>query len=150
MHLPAVILVLVLAGVTHSRPTFDKIAEVLLDALEDPRPHYHQPGRPLPGERYPYPHPGPGPLIQEGYEHGYDYHYGGGYGYQGYQPDPHPGYPGGHYSQRPPAQLPASYYPPPQSSHPGYYAHHPRPPPTPATGGYYQEQYGGGYKQRGY
>nr|XP_017023334.1 protein lifeguard 1 [Drosophila kikkawai] len=149
MQLPAVILVLVLAGVAHCRPTFDRIAEVLLNALDDPQPHYHQPVRPLPGERYPYPHPGPGPLIQEGYEHGYDYHYGGGYGYQGYQQEAHPGYSGGYYPQRPPVLPPASYYPPPQSSRPGYYAHQPAVP-TPAPGGYYKDQYGGGYKQRGY
>ncbi|XP_020812928.1 protein lifeguard 1 [Drosophila serrata] len=149
MQLHAVILVLVLAEVAHCRPTLDKIAEVLLNAFDDPQPHYHQPGRPLPGERYPYPHPGPGPLIQEGYEHGYDYHYGGGYGYQGYQQEPHPGYPGGYYPQRQPAHHPTSYYPPPQSSRPGYYAHRPALP-TPASGGYYQDQYGGGYKQRGY
>lgn len=143
----AVILGLVLAGVAHCRPTFDKIAEVMLNAIDDPHPHYHQPGRPV---AYPHPHSGPGPLIHEGYEHGYDYHYGGGYGYQGYQQEPHPGY-SGYYPQRPPVHPPTSYYPPPQSSRPGYYAHQPAVP-TPAPGGYYhtQDHYGGGYKQRGY
>ncbi|EDV42475.1 uncharacterized protein Dana_GF18005 [Drosophila ananassae] len=99
-----------------------------------------------------YPHPGPGPLIQEGYEHGYDYHYGGGYGYQ--QGAPTVGY--GYY---PPPQLvhpPISYYPPPQPA-PAYYS-----PPLAthkATVSYphkSKEYYGasssssGGYKQSGY
>ncbi|KAH8346703.1 hypothetical protein KR084_008132 [Drosophila pseudotakahashii] len=147
MQLFSVILVLILASLAHCRPTFDKIAEALLGALDD-QPKYYPPGRPLPGGGYhphPHPGPGPGPLIQEGYEQGYDYHYGGGYGYGGYQQTHPAGY--GYYPPPRPAQ-PTAYYPPQQH---GYYAQPTAPPPSP---GYYphktQDYYGGGYKQRGY
>ncbi|XP_017085557.1 uncharacterized protein LOC108117559 [Drosophila eugracilis] len=143
MQLLAVTLVLVLASLAQCRPTFDKIAEVLLGALDD-QPKYYPPGRALPGEAYVHPHPGPGPLIQEGYQQGYDYHYGGGYGYGGYQQTHPAGY--GYY----PAPRPTTYYPPQQSLPlPAYYSQ-----PTPSSPGYYphktQDIYGGGYKQRGY
>ncbi|XP_052858920.1 uncharacterized protein LOC128266433 isoform X2 [Drosophila gunungcola] len=152
MQLLAVILVLILASLAHCRPTFDKIADVLLGVLDDRPAGYFQAGGGYPHPGYPRPHPGPGPLIQEGYEHGYDYHYGGGYEHGGYQQQaPPPGY--GYYP--PPQRVPPpnAYYPSPD--HYSHYNHHP--PPTSPPHGYYphtvhktQDLYGGGYKQRGY
>ncbi|XP_039494268.1 protein SRC2 homolog [Drosophila santomea] len=123
MQLLAAILVLILASLAHARPTFDKIADLLFGAKYSP-----------PVESYPGPGPGPGPLIHEGYQQGYDYHYGGGYGYGGYQQSHPAGY--GYYPPRP-APPPSAYYPAPQ---PGYS--------PPATYDLYGG--GGGYKQRGY
>ncbi|XP_064549641.1 protein lifeguard 1 [Drosophila montana] len=130
-----------------AKPTFDKMAEVLLGVLDD-SPHYARGG--------PYgPLPPSAPLIHEGYDHGYDYYYGGGGGHvhgngvvvgSPYsQAPPQPAY--GYYPR--PVHGPAKgYYPEPQYPH-GYA-------PTAPT---YGQGYGrsgpigpgvGGYKQHGY
>nr|XP_043068109.1 uncharacterized protein LOC108129811 isoform X2 [Drosophila bipectinata] len=111
MQLLALILLPILASLVHGRPTFGG-----------------------------YPHPGPGPLIQEAFEHGYDYHYGGAYGYQHGTP-----------------AVSFGYYPPPQPVHPPAYYSPPVVSPK-ATVSYphkSKEYYGassssGGYKQSGY
>ncbi|XP_060648551.1 metacaspase-5 [Drosophila nasuta] len=153
-------LLLLLLGV-EGKPTFDRIAEVLLDELTD-GPHYDQSYR-QPVHHHPHsypvhpPHPG-GPLIQEGYDHGYDYYYGGGSSH---------GYGGGIVAQPGPYVQPAPYVQPPPYAQPpphgyyqsptkGYYAQpqssYNRPPPS--TNGYSQGYAGhaavGGYKQHGY
>lgn len=101
------------AGAT---PTFDRIAEVLLDALDD-GPHYARPVAYAPVHtKGPYGpvHPS-GPLIEEGYDHGYDYYYGGGsaHGNGVFYGNPYP--------QGPPVQ---GYYPPRPVQGPvkGYYS----------------------------
>ncbi|XP_017141605.1 metacaspase-1 [Drosophila miranda] len=147
------IVVLLLVGRTTARPTFDKIAGALIDALDD-RPQYYPPP-PRPGHAY-----GPGPLIHEGYEQGYDYYYGGGYGY-GYQqgPPPPPPPPPGAYGYYPPPQrvVPSSGYYPRRAQEPYSHAHGHQP-----RDQGYSQGYGrsigstgtpgstGGYKQRGY
>ncbi|XP_030370991.1 protein lifeguard 1 [Scaptodrosophila lebanonensis] len=135
--LPMLLIVLLL-GVSHARPTFDKIAEVLLD-LVDEGPYHGRPyGRP------PSPH---GPLIQEGYEQGYNYHYGGG-GYQQQGPvivgspyrPPSPAY-----GLQPPSNS-YDYYPrAPTHYRPGATTPYEYSQPT------YAQGYGrGGYRQHGY
>lgn len=136
-----------------AKPTFDKMAEVLLDVLDD-RPHYARPR--------PYaPVPSSGPLIQEGYDHGYDYYYGGGGGHVhgngvnvGYPYAQTPAY--GYYDQRPVHGPVKGYFPEPHYPH-GYASHGYAPAPT------YRQEHGhgygrvdvtgpgvGGYKQHGY
>lgn len=100
-------------------PTFDRIAEVFLDALND-GPPYRPPVAYAP-VRVGAPHipVQSGPLIEEGYDHGYDYYYGGGsaHGNGVYYGNPYP--------QGPPVQ---GYYPP-------------RPVPGPVKGYYSGPQY---------
>lgn len=131
-----------------AKPTFDKMAEVLLDVLDD-RPHYARPR--------PYgPIAASGPLIQEGYDHGYDYYYGGGgahvhgsgvnVGNPYAQPPPAYGY----YGQGPvhgpvKGYYPEPHYPPHGYAPPSAYGHEHGHGYARATG------HGvGGYKQHGY
>ncbi|EDV91051.1 5'-3' exoribonuclease 2 [Drosophila grimshawi] len=128
-----------------AKPTFYVINK-LLDALDD-RPHYSRP------PSYYEPVRPSGPLIQEGYDHGYDYYYGGGGGHSYGNGGGTVGHP---YGQAPPAR---GYYPRPvQGPVKGYYGepqyeyHHYAP-----SGPAYGHGYGrsdparvGGYKQHGY
>ncbi|KAM8704663.1 hypothetical protein ACLKA7_009168 [Drosophila subpalustris] len=152
------LMLLLLTG-SGASPTFDRIAEVLLNVLDD-GPHYARPEpyRPLhpPHPVHPahpvYPahpaHPS-GPLIQEGYDHGYDYYYGGGsshgFGNAGYQSPPHD------YYQAPAQGFHKGYYPEPQYPNHNHYDH---------SAPNYGQQYGrsagtahnsvGGYQKHGY
>ncbi|XP_017845461.1 prisilkin-39 [Drosophila busckii] len=148
LNLAFSLLLLALLAGAQSKPTFGKIAEVMLDVL-DGRHHY----QPAPVYRPPH-----GPLIQEGYEHGYDYYYGGGGG-AGYAQPP-PAYvqpaPYGYYPSPAPVK---GYQSPPQHSYGHEFGHE-----HGYEHGYdrgYAHGYGGGaaaagptivggYKQQGY
>lgn len=133
-------------------PTFDRFAEVLLDALDD-RPHYARPvAYGSVHTKGPY-GPHAGPLIEEGYDHGYDYYYGGGSAHSNGV------YVGNSYPQGPPVQ---AYYPPRPVQTPvkGYYGGPQYPyayaPAAPVYGPEYRRSNVkgpatvGGYKDHGY
>ncbi|EDV42476.1 uncharacterized protein Dana_GF18006 [Drosophila ananassae] len=121
MKLLAVVLLLILESSVHGRPTFDRIAEILLEGLEDSA-HYHQGGHPQHGR----------PDCNHGYREGYGYQYGRPQGGEYYH-QPRPVYPStGYYPQ--PAR--PDYYNP---EGPTYYPNH-----------YGSASSPGGYRQRGY
>ncbi|KAH8335384.1 hypothetical protein KR074_000704 [Drosophila pseudoananassae] len=122
MKLIAVVLLLVLASSVHCRPTFDRIAEILLEGLDDSA-HYHQGGYPEHG--------------RPGCNHGHN----DGYGYQQGRPQG-----GAYYHQPRPVYTPPDYYQ--QPSRPEYY--NPEGPIYYQPNHYGATSSTGGYRQRGY